>query len=166
MRPVLCALLLLAAPAARAQAPDLCPPLTRLLTGAQPAFHAARNAPEPNQHWATAPIVPHAACTLWSAREGDAEALRCDVNDHAEPAAVAAFYDANLPIIDKCLAALPALAPWKRQSAPVATTGLRGAETVWLHDTDAIRFKISLARYERTETNSYYDSFSVEFLRY
>ena len=144
----------------------LCAPLMRLLANPPAGFVERRAGPDGDQRWTATPVAAAAVCGVWESRAGDADSIRCTINDRANPASVTAFYDGEVAGIDRCLATQPVLGKWERTTSPVSVEGLRGTETIWVRDTDALRFKISLADYLRTATNSSYNSFSVEYLKY
>ena len=146
-----------------AAAQGLCGPLTRLLSHPPEGFVASRLQAEGPQRWTTRPVTPNASCEAWESRAGDAAALSCTINDRAPPEQVSAFYRTNVESIDRCLAAF---GRWERRATPVALEDLRGTETIWVQDTDNQRFKVSLTDYLRTATSSFYNSFTVEYLKY
>jgi hypothetical protein len=152
--------------ASTASAEEICPQLTQLLKDPPSGFVANRGEPISPQSWASKPFLANANCVVSVARVAEAHEMRCTVNDGTKATLVTQYYQDTAGSVDRCLAALPEGKKYNRQEMPVDSEGLKGAETRWIYDSDALRFQIDLSNYRRTFDGSTYNSFSVEYLRY
>jgi hypothetical protein len=149
-----------------ASAQEMCPTLSKLMAQPPAGFLENRGEPAGPQQWLSRQDLPASRCILWEARAKDAYDMRCTINDGAAAAAVEGFYQGASQSIDRCLAGLPDGAKYQRQAAAVDVEGLKGQETTWVMQTDAVQFKIHMTRYLRTSDSSAYNNFTVQFLHY
>ena len=166
MKPFSIGLAWLVAAAHAASAATICPTLTQLLTDPPAGFIAQRGSAEEPQYWASKPFLAAGVCKVWVALTAEAHNVRCVVNDEAAPVKVTAFYEETRRDIDACLAELPGGVKFKREIQPVNTDRLKGAQTIWVYESDVRRFKIDLADYLRVVPGTSYNSFSVEYMKY
>jgi hypothetical protein len=152
--------------ATTASAQEICGQLSKLMKDPPAGFVSQRAELLSPQRWASRSFLPNAKCVIWASRSGDADEIRCTINDGASPSIVAKFYQDTERSIDRCLAAMPGGDKYERRTARIESGSLKGVETVWIHDSDLRRFQVDLTEYRRTIDGTAYNSFSVQYLKY